>query len=439
MDALAPVAARGVRGDDAGSPISTEAAARDDAADVLPAGLGPCSAVPRDGAARGDRRAAPPAPRRPCHARARSAARARPALAGTDRDIGDYGEGFRARYPIALPDPDEPADAAICAHAEAWAAVAAAGGARARRRRLYRTCRGPRPRLRRRQVDPCRSSWLDDAATRVRRVVPRSVPAASPTPPGSRPASSTASPAPAPLTRARRAPGRGVRGRAAGLARRRAGPQTPAARGAPATAQETILRAGVPTPSVRRHAERPLLGVRGRPDEPRRRPGRHHRPRDAALWSSRSSTATTGSCAVRSARRLARQRRGLSVTTVFGERFWIEAAGLGPVRRLAAVLAVHPRQHRCRRNGRYGVPLLPTAPAVQQGEPLEEVMLIRDEMANMVWGVERVVPLATGRARVARRQGASSPPTTPRCWSGAWRRRRLRRRRRPRLRSATRR
>ena len=33
---------------------------------------------------------------------------------------------------------------------------------------------------------------------------------------------------------------------------------------------------------------------------------------------------------------------------------------------------------------------------MQQGEPLEEVALIRDEMANMVWGVERIVPLAHG-------------------------------------------
>ena len=40
--------------------------------------------------------------------------------------------------------------------------------------------------------------------------------------------------------------------------------------------------------------------------------------------------------------------------------------------------------------------LLPTAPTVLQGEPLEQVALIRDEMANMVWGVERVVPLADG-------------------------------------------
>lgn len=36
--------------------------------------------------------------------------------------------------------------------------------------------------------------------------------------------------------------------------------------------------------------------------------------------------------------------------------------------------------------------LAPTAPGVVEGDPLEEVALFRDEMANLVWGVERIVP-----------------------------------------------
>ncbi|MFP5334062.1 MAG: hypothetical protein ACLGIV_01995 [Actinomycetes bacterium] len=39
--------------------------------------------------------------------------------------------------------------------------------------------------------------------------------------------------------------------------------------------------------------------------------------------------------------------------------------------------------------------LAPTLQHVLEGEPLEEVALFRDEMANLVWGVERVVPDAT--------------------------------------------
>jgi len=87
---------------------------------------------------------------------------------------------------------------------------------------------------------------------------------------------------------------------------------------------------------------------------------------------------------------------GLSVTTVFGEQFWIEPAGTGAEddwQRFAVFTldradgsgAVDP-----------GLPLLPTAPVTQEGDPLEEVALIRDEIANMVWGVERVVSLPHG-------------------------------------------
>ena len=43
--------------------------------------------------------------------------------------------------------------------------------------------------------------------------------------------------------------------------------------------------------------------------------------------------------------------------------------------------------------------LPPVVPHVLESEPLEEVALFRDEMANLVWGVERVVQGAVGRAR----------------------------------------
>jgi hypothetical protein len=35
---------------------------------------------------------------------------------------------------------------------------------------------------------------------------------------------------------------------------------------------------------------------------------------------------------------------------------------------------------------------------VQEGDPIEQVALVRDEMANMVWGIELLVALASGRA-----------------------------------------
>ncbi len=52
--------------------------------------------------------------------------------------------------------------------------------------------------------------------------------------------------------------------------------------------------------------------------------------------------------------------------------------------------------------------LPPVVPHVLESEPLEEVALFRDEMANLVWGVERVVQAADGRA------GQPQPAASPR-------------------------
>ena len=92
--------------------------------------------------------------------------------------------------------------------------------------------------------------------------------------------------------------------------------------------------------------------------------------------------------------------RGLSVQNVFGERFWIEGMGAGDeddLRRWAMF-------RQSARGGSEepfdaGLLLLPTVPKVQEGDPVEEVVLVRDEMANMVWGVERVVTLPSGHTR----------------------------------------
>jgi hypothetical protein len=88
---------------------------------------------------------------------------------------------------------------------------------------------------------------------------------------------------------------------------------------------------------------------------------------------------------------------GLVVTNVFGERTWIEPAGAGGPWAMFRVSATGG-----------GVPadrsllLLPTVPKVQEGKPIEDVALIRDEMANMVWAVESTVPLPTGESKDGR-------------------------------------
>lgn len=114
---------------------------------------------------------------------------------------------------------------------------------------------------------------------------------------------------------------------------------------------------------------------------------------------------------------------GMSVTNVFGERTWVEPAGAGADddwQRWA--MFVPSTAGDAATPADTSLVLLPAAAATLEGPVLEEAMLIRDEMANMVWGVERVVPLATGEgkggaqaARETRRffERRVTPPAAP--------------------------
>ena len=87
--------------------------------------------------------------------------------------------------------------------------------------------------------------------------------------------------------------------------------------------------------------------------------------------------------------------RGLVVTNVFGERLWID-----PLDENAGA-SNNFSLFRSTSLGGSGASeptllLLPTVPALQEGPVLEEALLVRDEIANMVWGIERTVQLASG-------------------------------------------
>lgn len=92
--------------------------------------------------------------------------------------------------------------------------------------------------------------------------------------------------------------------------------------------------------------------------------------------------------------------KGLSVTNTFGERYWIEPAGRGSDE-------AWQRWNMFSLNikGQTEEPadltllVLPTVPKVQESQPLESISLIRDEMANMVWGIETAVPMSHGWTR----------------------------------------
>lgn len=98
--------------------------------------------------------------------------------------------------------------------------------------------------------------------------------------------------------------------------------------------------------------------------------------------------------------------RGLTVTNVFGEKIWVEAAGRGDdenwQRWNMFNLNVKGTDHV---PADLGAVVLPTSRKVQEGKPLEEIFLLRDEIANMVWGVESVVPLPTGKGQRGKEVG----------------------------------
>ncbi len=92
--------------------------------------------------------------------------------------------------------------------------------------------------------------------------------------------------------------------------------------------------------------------------------------------------------------------RGMAVSNVFGERTWIEAAGSGPddAWQRWSIFTLNTKGNQGE-SADTSMLLLPTVPKIQEGKPREDVMLIRDEVANMVWGIEKMVPLPTGDSR----------------------------------------
>jgi hypothetical protein len=92
--------------------------------------------------------------------------------------------------------------------------------------------------------------------------------------------------------------------------------------------------------------------------------------------------------------------RGLVVTNVFGERTWIEAAGAGADDSWQrwSMFTINT-QGDADELADTSLLLLPTVPKIQESSPLEEVLLVRDEMANMVWGIEKTVPMVSGDSK----------------------------------------
>lgn len=117
--------------------------------------------------------------------------------------------------------------------------------------------------------------------------------------------------------------------------------------------------------------------------------------------------------------------RGMACTNVFGERFWIEAAGSGDdddwQRWAMFLLSIEGHGHQA---ADLSLLIPPAAQTVLEGPDSEEIMLVRDEMANMVWGVEKSIPLPSGEPKPGREAAYQVRSFSSKIWRGGWERRR---------------
>lgn len=89
--------------------------------------------------------------------------------------------------------------------------------------------------------------------------------------------------------------------------------------------------------------------------------------------------------------------KGIMITDVFGQHVLVRPAGTGKQSNWQKWSMF---QHTDLNNSDANTNLFYLAPAVNrvvEGSPLEQVHFLRDEMANMVWGVETIVPSQSGK------------------------------------------
>jgi hypothetical protein len=93
---------------------------------------------------------------------------------------------------------------------------------------------------------------------------------------------------------------------------------------------------------------------------------------------------------------------GLAITNTFGERFWVDAAGRGRDDNWHRWAMFQISANDARRAADPSLLVPPTTSRTLDGKPLEQIELARDEVANMVWAVERTIPSISGAARSGR-------------------------------------
>lgn len=101
---------------------------------------------------------------------------------------------------------------------------------------------------------------------------------------------------------------------------------------------------------------------------------------------------------------------GILVTDVFGRHHWIRPALNNPESNWQQQAFFHHTETRNRNVRQSRFYLTPTLAHRLQGPALERVQLMRDEMANLVWGIEQVLPSQAGNGRAVNSELPAAPP-----------------------------
>lgn len=108
--------------------------------------------------------------------------------------------------------------------------------------------------------------------------------------------------------------------------------------------------------------------------------------------------------------------KGLVVTDVFGDRTLVQAAGEGESSEWQrwSMFSFSTKNNMGQYNRQFFLPS--TLQQTLESEPVEQVSFIRDEMANLVWGIEEVIPDATNKGidghEAADKTEITPPPVT---------------------------
>ena len=104
--------------------------------------------------------------------------------------------------------------------------------------------------------------------------------------------------------------------------------------------------------------------------------------------------------------------KGILIKDVFGEYTLVRPAGKGPESQWHRWTMFHHTNIEGASSSPTNLFYLVPGSKALEGQPLEQVNFVRDEMANMVWGVESIVPSQSGKGTSGDEMALEKPPVS---------------------------